>query len=1051
MTHSMASSSEVPELGQLVELRRRQWVVTEIAFSGIEQKRYGSQHLVTAESIDEDALGEQIQVVWELELGAKVLERAGLPSMTGFDSCEKSDAFLDAVRWGTSSNADRQFLQAPFRSGITIEDYQLDPLVRAVEMARVNLLIADDVGLGKTIEAGLVIQEMLLRHRARTVFIICPASLQIKWQTEMREKFGLEFRIVDTEYLRQLRRERGIHCNPWTSFPRLITSMDWIKGGEGLRLLKDILPPQISYPRKFDILLIDEAHNIAPAAAAAYSLPSQRTQVIQRIAPHFTHHLFLSATPHNGYTSSFTSLLELLDDQRFAKTVMPSDAQLQPVMVRRMKRDIVDAQGNPVFPVRKLEGLEIDYTQEERDIHDTLQAFSRLRLASAKGSRTAYGTEFVQILLKKRLFSSPAAFARTLEKHRETLLNGAARRTSAMDERILHTAILHAEEDHDSEVEAEEAESEALAAANASATPLSVEERALLDKLSDWAAKNRSKMDSKAKAIVDWLESHLKTNGAWNGKRVIFFTEYLDTHAWLKTILANHGFGGDRVMDLHGGLLPQEREEVKAAFQTSPENSPVRILLATDAAAEGIDLQNYCNYLIHVEIPWNPNVLEQRNGRIDRHGQREKKVFIWYPVGKGFGKTQLEGELPKNISGDAEYLMRTALKVDTIREELGCMGDVLESSIVSQMLDKHEKPQANFAETRRKKAARLAAIERHIKERIVALHDRLLSARKGFHLNPAHIVNAVQVALELAEKPRLNPVSVTGLPEGSAFDIPPMQGSWGEALIGLEHPHTHKKRAITFDSTLVEGHEEQLVLGHLNHRLVALSLRLLREEIWKLDDVKKLHRVSVKAVPPGDVDNKPVAIVWSRLLITGGDHSRLHEELAVSAGYLRGDKDYKRIDTQGEINRLLDLAKPCPIGEKTGSILQRRFNGNEHSVLASVDARSKDRLKYLVNTIAKRRDEEVRDVNAILDELDKSIRKELDEPEVVQLELFSEFEKSQLEKDKAALRARLERIPDERKHEVELIEKHYASPVDRTFPVAVIFLIPDTAQWEARP
>ena len=134
-------------------------------------------------------------------------------------------------------------------------------------MTRVNLLIADDVGLGKTIEAGLVIQELLLRHRARSVLVVCPASLQEKWRLEMLEKFGLEFKIVDTTYVKELRRARGIHANPWTSFPRLIASMDWIKAGDPLRMLQDVLPPAPAYPRKFDILVVDEAHNVAPAAS----------------------------------------------------------------------------------------------------------------------------------------------------------------------------------------------------------------------------------------------------------------------------------------------------------------------------------------------------------------------------------------------------------------------------------------------------------------------------------------------------------------------------------------------------------------------------------------------------------------------------------------------------------------------------------------------------------------------------------------------------------------------------------------------------------------
>jgi SNF2 family DNA or RNA helicase len=129
------------------------------------------------------------------------------------------------------------------RSGITIEDYQLDPVVRALRMSRVNLLIADDTGVGKTIEAGLVVQELLLRHRARTILVVCPASLCIKWRDEMHEKFGLAFRIVDSELLRHLRRTRGLYANPWTHFPRLIVSIDWVKSDRPMRLLRDVLPP----------------------------------------------------------------------------------------------------------------------------------------------------------------------------------------------------------------------------------------------------------------------------------------------------------------------------------------------------------------------------------------------------------------------------------------------------------------------------------------------------------------------------------------------------------------------------------------------------------------------------------------------------------------------------------------------------------------------------------------------------------------------------------------------------------------------------------------
>lgn len=615
-----------PEPGQLVEVRRRQWVVSDVQGSTFVSTIDSDQHLVTLASLDEDALGEELRVVWQLEPGARVLERAGLPKITGYDSADRLEAFLDAVRWGAVTNADRSFLQSPFRSGITIEDYQLDPVVRAIDMARVNLLIADDVGLGKTIEAGLVIQELLVRYRARTVLVVCPASLQVKWQTEMQEKFGLEFRIVDTEYIKRLRRERGIRTNPWTSFPRLITSMDWMKGGEGLRALKDILPPHVTYPRKFDILVVDEAHNVAPSTATHYALESQRTRLIRTLSPHFMHRLFLTATPDNGHTESFTALLELLDDQRFARTVMPDEKQKQRIMVRRLKSDIVDAHGNPVFPKRKIETLEVEYSEEEMEIHELLRTYTENRAKSVKGTRYEYGTEFLHILLKKRLFSSPMAFATTLAKHRESLGRLKANRDRAsIDDRILHKAIMKTEEEYADDARAEEAINEATEIAGELSVPLTDEQRRMLERLSNWAELAKNRADAKADAILRWIEGHLQTDGQWNGKRLILFTEYRATHAWLHQILASHGYGGDRLMFLHGSMLPDEREKVKAAFQAHPDVSPVRILLATDAASEGIDLQNHCNYLIHVEIPWNPNVMEQRNGRIDRHGQKEKE------------------------------------------------------------------------------------------------------------------------------------------------------------------------------------------------------------------------------------------------------------------------------------------------------------------------------------------------------------------------------------------------------------------------------------------
>ena len=194
-------------------------------------------------SLEDDGFGDELTVIREIESGTQVIPHQELPppDLERLDAPERLEAFLDAVRWGAVATADSRALQAPFRSGITIEDYQLDPVVRALSMPRANLLIADDVGLGKTIEAGLVVQELLLRHRARTVVVVCPAGLCVKWQEEMRDRFGLEFRIVNTDAVRQLRRDRGVGANIFSSFPRLIVSIDWLKDRRAQSLLDEVL------------------------------------------------------------------------------------------------------------------------------------------------------------------------------------------------------------------------------------------------------------------------------------------------------------------------------------------------------------------------------------------------------------------------------------------------------------------------------------------------------------------------------------------------------------------------------------------------------------------------------------------------------------------------------------------------------------------------------------------------------------------------------------------------------------------------------------------
>ena len=1044
MTPATVPVASSPEPGQLVEVRRRQWVVADMQTSTPTTGRSSPQHFVTLSSIDEDSLGEQIEVVWEIEPGAHIIEKAGLPAISGQDDTERLEAFLDAVRWGAATNADRGFLQAPFRSGVSIEDFQLDPLVRAIDMARANLLIADDVGLGKTIEAGLVIQELLLRHRARSVLVVCPASLQEKWRVEMLEKFGLEFKIVNTDYVKELRRDRGIHANPWTSFPRLIASVDWIKSGDPLRMLRDVLPVRASYPRKFDILVVDEAHNVAPAGSTHYALESQRTKFIRKIAPHFQHRLFLTATPHNGYTESFTSLLELLDDQRFSRNIQPDDKQLSQVMIRRLKSALVDKEGNPLYPKRNLQALSVPFTADERAIHQVLDSYCKSREKTCRNAGTS-GNNFVNGLLKKRLFSSPAAFASTLEKHYSTLTTEKAKqKPDAMTDRILRKAILKAEEDYADETQAEAAQNEAVEEATKHSAPPTQEELGLLSRLRDWAQSASHKADSKAGAIVEWIESNLMSNGQWNDRRVILFTEYRTTHQWLHEILVSHGYGGDRLSIIHGGMDQEEREEVKAAFQTNPSDAEIRILLATDAASEGIDLQNYCNCLIHVEIPYNPNVMEQRNGRVDRHGQKHSEVLIWHPAdgGEANGNT---------LGGHKDDIIRALTKLEAMREDMGSVNPVIAPQMAGLIEGTKRELDTREAEARAAKTKRYVRSENQIKDRIEKLHDRLLETQKDFHLTPERVYAAVKAGLALDKRPPLKAVELKNAPSNTVFEMPVLAGSWARCTEGLRHPYTGKLRPITFDHRVAKGRDD-VVLVHLNHRLVQMCLRLMRAEVWAQSDVKKMHRVDVRSLPAAGLDELAVAVV-SRLVVTGGKHHRLHEELTIAGGYMK-DNSFTREARVTQVNGWLDEATTMRAGERLFDGLKRRFERTQESILQAIEARSRDRLKNLETTLEARKQQEIGNITAVLDELERSIRQELlkaVEPEQLILSFpeYSDEERTQVRRDTEALKVRLSKIPDEKEQEIAAIRLRYEGYAVRTFPVAVIFLVPENHAWRS--
>ncbi len=1070
----------IPEQGQLVRVRGRTFVVAAVQASTLPPPTLAPgpsrpQHLVALTSTEDDALGETLEVIWEIEPTTRIIEGANLPDHLGFDPPYRLDAFLNAVRWGAASNADLRTLQAPFRSGIDIEDYQLDPLVRAIQMPRVNLLIADDVGLGKTIEAGMVIQELIIRQRARRILIVCPAALQVQWQEQMRDKFGLEFRIVNSELMRDLRRRRGIHVNPWTHFPRLITSVDYLKRDRPLRLFREALPgpDEPTYPRRFDLLLIDEAHNVAPSGSGRYAIDSQRTEAIRLLVPHFEHKLFLTATPHNGYVESFSALLELLDNQRFARGIPPDPETLRRIMVRRLKSELPpDAFGRPRFPDRQLAAIPVGYSDAEREAHGWLQQYTVLRQQTAHDNQERTAITFVLKLLKKRLFSSPAALARTLRQHRTSLTTATRqtpqRRRPGVADGILRARLAALEDAYADDIAYDESMEEALHTVSHLFSPLSAQEQALLDQLIRWAEDAANRPDTKAAELINWLHATVRPNGQWVAERVIIFTEYRDTQKWLHGLLAAQGLtSNERLLVLHGGLNTVERERVKAAFQASPEISPVRILLATDAASEGIDLQLHCHRLIHYEIPWNPNRMEQRNGRIDRHGQRHNPLIFHFAPATGSAMTTsmttgegTAGSLAlittadrATLDWDMEFLFQAVRKVEQIREDLGKVGPVIADQVTEAMLGQRDRLQTVDAEAAGRQVRRLFRFEQDLKARIESLMEQLKETERTLVLSPENIQRVVEIGLQLADQPSLQPANVPGLwpdPNGQrtqcpVFHLPALQGHWAICTEGLSHPHTGERRPIVFDRALAR-HRDDVVLAHLNHRLVQMCLRLLRAEVWNTGPTASragggqgLHRVTARIAPDHRCAELAV-IVHARLVVIGGDSQRLHEELIFAGGQIRQGV-FRRFDTLRQMEDLLSAVTDASPTVDVQHALLELWPKIEASLTRSLAVRQEERTTSLINALEQRQAKEHDDMQTILTELAQTIRRELHN-EPAQLSLFSSEESQQYARNVSALTARLAQIPGEITTEAALIRRRYAAPQARLFPVAVTWIVP---------
>ena len=408
----------------LATVRNRSGVVAAVEpFDG----ETGRLHLVHVEYKDSRSPVEE-RLLWELEPGCTLLEPTALPDAGTTDAMAPGDfdALLRAARWTALSpylDPDGtgppryEALASPFHGAVRPEDYQLVPLLKALRMPRVSLLIADDVGLGKTIEAGLILTELLIRRRIRRVLVLAPAALRWQWRDELWEKFSLRFEVVDRHRTELARRQLGMDANPWRSFDRIVASYHYLRQPDVReQFLSACRTPEGSPHLPWDLLIVDECHNLMPSP---FGEDSELCRTLRIVAPRFEHRLFLSATPHNGHTRSFTGLLEMLDPVRFTRTSEMNPAmrrRVQDVVIRRLKREINAGNSAPRFCSRlPPEALTLAFEHRETALSEAFDAFRKAvrHLVVGTRQRVRAGTFAVEIL-GKRLLSCPTAFAESI-------------------------------------------------------------------------------------------------------------------------------------------------------------------------------------------------------------------------------------------------------------------------------------------------------------------------------------------------------------------------------------------------------------------------------------------------------------------------------------------------------------------------------------------------------------------------------------------------------------------------------------------------------------
>ena len=577
----------------------------------------------------------------------------------------------------------QDILLAPIESSVIPLPHQIKALSRAMSGDRVRYLLADEVGLGKTIEAGLIMRELKLRGLVRRTLVVAPKGLVNQWVAEMRTHFNEHFQLILPDDIRTISRisalagsdaNASVHDdlqarngNPWTMFSQVVVPMDSVKPLEKRRGWSKEQVEMYNRERfealvsaRWDLIIVDEAHRLGGSTdqVARFKLG----QSLAEAAPYL---LLLSATPHQGKTDAFHRLLSLLDAQEFPDIGSVTRERVQRYVIRTEKRRAIDAEGKPLFKPRRTQLVSVSWGERHRDqklLYDAVTEYVREGYNQAMLEKRTY-IGFLMILMQRLVASSTNAIKTALERRLAVLIGDENEQLSQTqfsdDAPSASSSAISLDEIYD--MDGQEQVDMLVGIRTEAIRNEQSEVKLLLDIASRC---EQSGPDVKAEALLDWLY-RLQSEENDPDLKVLVFTEFVPTQEMLYRFLSERGFS---VVCLNGSMSMEDRSRVQEAFARD-----ARILISTDAGGEGLNLQ-FCHVVINYDIPWNPMRLEQRIGRVDRIGQTHTVRAINFV---------LEGSVEHRV---LEVLEK---KLAVIMEELGIdkTSDVLDSAQAEQIFD----------------------------------------------------------------------------------------------------------------------------------------------------------------------------------------------------------------------------------------------------------------------------------------------------------------------------------------------------------------------------